>query len=86
MRKLADKGYLQYEKKGQAYLYEPSRPEGEVKHSLLRNILKNVFQDSPVELVETLVRYELSDEEHEEIRHVLKSFEQGRSCSGEEGD
>ena len=76
MRKLADKGYLRYEQQGAAYLYEAARPPGEVKHSLLTGILGKVFGGSPVELVESLVRYEdLSEEDRAEIKKMLDMME-----------
>lgn len=76
MRKLADKGFLQYEKQGSAYVYQAARPPGEVKHSLLTGILRKVFRGSPVDLVESLVKYEtLSEAERAEIRHLLETME-----------
>ena len=76
MKKLADKGYLQYEKQGSAYVYRAARPSGEVKHSLLKGILRKVFQGSPVELVESLVRYEhLSEKERAELKDLLEKLE-----------
>lgn len=75
MKKLADKGYLQYERRGNAYLYQAARPPGEVKHSLLTGILSKVFRGSPVELVESLVRYEnLSARERAEIKQLLETL------------
>ena len=76
MRKLADKGFLEYEKQGSAYLYQAARPAGEVKHSLLTGILRKVFRGSPVDLVESLVTYEiLSEAERAEIRDLLETME-----------
>ncbi len=76
MRKLADKGYLRYQKHGSAYLYEAARPPGEVKHSLLTGILGKVFGGSPVDLVESLVTYEaLSENERAEIKKMLDMME-----------
>ena len=82
MRKLADKGYLRYEKQGTAYVYEAARPPGEVKHSLLTGILRKVFGGSPVDLVESLVTYEaLSEQERAEIKHILETMEAGDDVS-----
>ena len=53
-------------------MYEPARPAGEVKPSLLDGILKQVFRGSPVDLVESLVRHEhLTDDQLEEIRRLI---------------
>lgn len=76
MKKLADKGYLTYDKDGNAYVYQAARPPGEVKHSLLTGILNKVFRGSPVELVESLVTYEaLSEKDRAEIQNLLSSLE-----------
>lgn len=76
MKKLATKGYLHLEKDGTAYRYWAARPASEVRHSLLTGILKKVFGGSPVELVESLVRYEqLSDRERAEIMDLLDGME-----------
>jgi predicted transcriptional regulator len=76
MKKLADKGYLTYERDGNAYLYRAARPPEEVKHSLLTGILRKVFRGSPVELVESLVTYEeLSQAERLEILNLLENME-----------
>jgi predicted transcriptional regulator len=83
MRKLADKGYLRYEKHGNAYLYEAARSPGEVKHSLLTGILGKVFGGSPVDLVESLVTYEdLSEKERAEIKQLLETMEDDDDSDG----
>lgn len=77
MKKLADKGYLTYEKERNAYVYRAARPPAEVKHSLLTGILNKVFRGSPVELVESLVTYEaLTEKDRAEIRNLLSSLEE----------
>lgn len=83
MRKLADKGYLRYEKHGSAYRYEAARSPGEVKHSLLTGILGKVFGGSPVDLVESLVTYEpLSEKERAEIIKMLDLMEDDDDAVG----
>lgn len=73
MKNLADKGYLEYEKEGNQYVYAPARRAEEVQHSLLNSLMEKVFRGSPAALVQTLVKYEpLSDEEREEIRQIIE--------------
>ncbi len=75
MKKLATKGYLVYEKEGNAYVYEAAQPPEKVKHSLLTGILRKVFKGSPVELVESLVTHEdLSEEERTAIIKLFDSL------------
>ncbi len=76
MKKLADKGYLQYEKEGRSYVYAPARPPGEVQHRLLQKLIGSVFNGSPLALVQTLVRHEdLSDEERRELARLIDTME-----------
>ena len=77
LKKLADKGYLQYVKDGHAYVYSAARPPEEVRHSLLSGLLDRVFQGSARQLVQTLVRNEpLSDEEADAIRAIVAEMGQ----------
>jgi predicted transcriptional regulator len=77
MKNLADKGFLNYEKKGNAYVYFPGREAEEVRHSLLHGLLRKVFKDSPAALVQTLVTHEdLSDEDRREIMDLIRHMEE----------
>ena len=76
MKKLADKGYLQYHKDGRTYVYAPAQEPNKVQHSLLRRLMESVFEGSPMALVQTLVQHEdLSDEERDEIRQIIDAME-----------
>jgi len=76
MKKLADKGYLQYHKDGRTYVYAPAQAPDKVQHSLLRRLMESVFEGSPMAVVQTLVRHEdLSDEERDEIRKMIDAME-----------
>jgi predicted transcriptional regulator len=78
MKNLADKGFLDYEKKGNAYVYFPGREAEEVRHSLLHGLLRKVFKGSPAALVQTLVTHEdLSDEDRREIMDLIRHMEEG---------
>lgn len=75
MKNLAEKDYLTFRKEGMAYIYSASKPETEVKHSLLRQMLDKVFKGSPAELVQTLVEHEsLSGEEKAQIEALIKKL------------
>jgi predicted transcriptional regulator len=76
MKKLADKGYLQYHKEGRTYVYAPAQEPDKVQHSLLRRLMESVFEGSPMALVQTLVQHEnLSEQERDEIRQMIDAME-----------
>ncbi|MDX1671416.1 MAG: BlaI/MecI/CopY family transcriptional regulator [Balneolaceae bacterium] len=76
MKNLADKGYLKYRKEGLTYVYSPDKEPEKVRFSLIKDLVKKVFKDSPAELVQTLVEGEdLSQEEIEEIRRMISRME-----------
>ena len=77
MKKLAEKGYLQYRREGRSYVYSPARPPSEVQHGLLSSLMDNVFKGSLMDLVQTLVRHEdLSDAERREIKALIDEMEE----------
>ncbi len=72
MKKLSDKGLLTYRKEGVSYIYSAAKPESEVKHGLLRNMLTKVFKGSHSEMVQSLVENEsLSEAERREIEEAI---------------
>lgn len=77
MKNLAEKGYLDYVQEGNSYIYFPKRNAEEVQHSLLRSMLRKVFNDSPAALVQSLVKYEkLTDAERAEIVDLIRKLEE----------
>lgn len=82
LKKLADKGYLDYHQEGRSYVYQPAQAPNEVQHSLLQRLMEKVFHGSPSALVQTLVqREELSDEEREEIMDIIAALEEAEAES-----
>lgn len=76
MKNLADKGYLTYEREGNAYVYSAARPPEEVRHGLLRGLMRKVFDGSPEALVQTLVRHEpLSPDDRAALRRLLDELD-----------
>ena len=77
MKKLAEKGYLDYHKEGRSYVYQPAQEPNEVQHSLLRRLMDKVFEGSPSALVQTLVKREdLSNDERAEIRALIDALDE----------
>ena len=75
MKKLADKGLLSFRKDGLTYVYSPARPESEVKHGILRQMLDKVFKGSPSEMVQSLVENEqMSADERKRIEEAIKNL------------
>ncbi|MEM1116918.1 MAG: BlaI/MecI/CopY family transcriptional regulator [Bacteroidota bacterium] len=72
MKNLAEKGYLQYEPRGTAYVYSAARRPEEVQGSVLSGILEKVFGGSATSLVQTLVqREDLTEADRAEIRRLI---------------
>ncbi len=87
MKKLADKGYLEYEQEGAAYVYRPAKPAQQVRASILQEIVDRAFRGSPVSLVQTLVkRGKLSAQERAEIRKLIREMNDVALDPGEEED
>jgi predicted transcriptional regulator len=77
LKKLADKGYLEYRKEGRSYVYSAAVPPDEVQHTLLRRLMDKVFHGSPSALVQTLIRREALDgDEQEAIRSLLGQLDE----------
>jgi len=80
MKKLAEKGYLDYRKEGRSYVYRPAQEPNKVQHSLLQRLMNKVFEGSPSALVQTLVtREDLSDDERAEIRTLINALEEANA-------
>lgn len=75
MRKLADKGYLEFKEEGRSYLYSPCIPAAQVRGRLLSDMVASVFGGSRVAAVRTLVESEsLSDEQIAELRALVDAL------------
>ena len=75
LKKLADKGYLQYEREGRAYVYSPARKQDEVQGEMLSEIIDRVFSGSPVALAQRLASHEdVSEEERAEIQAIIQEM------------
>ena len=83
MKKLADKGYLQYEKDGTTYIYSAARSPEDVQHSLIDDLVSKVFKGSTLALVQTLVRHEdLTEAERREIKDLIEDMEEDDEHTG----
>ena len=72
LKRMHEKGVVGFEKQGRQHLYFPLVSEKEVKTSMLANILTNLFDGNPSELVHHLVGQGGVDEkELGEIKDLL---------------
>jgi predicted transcriptional regulator len=73
MRILEAKGHLKIRREEKAYVYCPTRPEGVVMRSMVREFINRVFNGSaqPM-LVHLLKDRRLTEEEAEELARLIK--------------
>ncbi|MEL6615477.1 MAG: BlaI/MecI/CopY family transcriptional regulator [Bacteroidota bacterium] len=75
MKKLAKKGYLAFERDGNAYIYSAAQPPEAVRRDLLQGLMDKAFHGSPGALVQTLVGDEsLSADELDAIRRIVDAI------------
>ena len=73
LRILEDKGYLEHEKDGRAFLYKPRVPRDQARQSAVRQILSRFFENSAEQLVLNLLKTEkLSSAEMKSLRKLIK--------------
>jgi len=75
MRKLEEKGFLEHETRGRAYVYRAKVPRREVRRGLLGQLVDRLFDGSPGLLVTSLVEEEMMDEE--ELREIERLIGKG---------
>lgn len=76
MKNLARKGYLSYTKRGKSYVYAAERTAGDVRGSLVRDLARRAFDDSPLSLALTMVKnQQLDADELAELRRAIAEME-----------
>ncbi|MBM3758759.1 MAG: BlaI/MecI/CopY family transcriptional regulator [Acidobacteria bacterium] len=74
MRILEDKGYLEHEKDGRAFVYAPTVERDKARQSALRMLLSRFFENSAEQLVLNLLKNEKLS--RSEIRRLKKMIEE----------
>ena len=74
LRILEQKGYLQHEERGRAYVYDAVVGRDQARASTVRHLLKRFFDDSPGELLLNVIENE--DLNEDELRRVRKLLEE----------
>ena len=78
LRIMEAKGYLAHKEKDGKYYYYPLLSEQRVKRSVIKDVIKNIFDGKSGELILNLVKEEnLSDKEIRKIKDTIK--ERGRN-------
>ena len=73
LKTLEQKGYLRARQQDRAYVYEPTRPQGQVIKGMVREFVQRVFNGSARPLVAHLLEDErLSEEELREIARAAR--------------
>ena len=84
MKKLAKKGFLQYDADGATYVYSPARSPDEVRQEILEDLVDKVFLGSRTALVQALVGgEEVTDGERDEILRLVRGL--SREGGGHDG-
>ena len=72
LRYLEGKGLLHHNREGLRYVYSPTSSKGEVRQSVLSNVVRNFFDDSVSSAVATLLQSKrLTDAEYEQLKSLL---------------
>lgn len=69
---LEGKGIVGHEPRGKAYVYHPLIARDEGRRTAVRDLLKRWFHGSPNALLVNLIEEELSDDERDELRQLLR--------------
>jgi BlaI family penicillinase repressor len=76
MKILEAKGHLRKRREEKAYVYRPTRPEGVVMRSMVREFINRVFNGSAQPLLVHLLKdRRLTEQEIEELARLIKESE-----------
>lgn len=72
MQKLEKKGWLKHRREGRANVYAPSRSREKTQGSLLKDVLRQVFEGDPHVLLSSLLdQHPMSDEELASLKKLI---------------
>ncbi len=77
LKKLMDKGHIEFRRQGAKYYYQPVLPKSDAKRSAVRRLVNTFFDGSPASAVVNLLGSEgkdLSDEDLRSIEAELKKL------------
>ena len=83
MRSLEKKGFLSHQVDSRTFVYQPLVKKTEITHSMLRDLLERLFDNSAEKLVNTLLEVQqTSPDEHHRLQQVINNYQP----EGEETD
>jgi predicted transcriptional regulator len=80
LRILEEKGHVRHEQQGLRYVYKPTVHREKARRSALKHLVSTFFDDSPEEVVSTLIdARKLSDEQLESLAQLIdRARKEGR--------
>jgi predicted transcriptional regulator len=73
---MLDKGFCVREAEGKLHIYKAAIKEQQVKKNYVRDMIDQVFEGSPMEMVvQTLGNYKASAQEIDELKKLIKDLE-----------
>ena len=78
LKRLEDKQVVRHRVEGRTYIYEPAVAQDEVEHSLLSELVDNVFAGRPSELVSHLL--ESQDVDADELARIRALVEEHQAA------
>jgi BlaI family penicillinase repressor len=86
MQMLEKKGLVGHTQQGQANIYSPVRPRGQVLRPLMTDLMRNVFGGSPARVLQCLLDSAPPDEDElAKIRDVIREAEEKAYRTPEDG-
>ena len=83
MKSLEKKGFLSHQVDSRTFVYQPLLKETEITHSMLRDLLERLFDNSAEKLVNTLLEVkQTSPDEHNRLQQLVNNYQP----EGEETD
>ena len=80
MQKLEKKGWLKHRKEGRANVYTPTRSREASQGSLLKDVLKQVFEGDPQVLLSSLLdQHPMSDNELADLKKLIEAKRRGKN-------
>lgn len=76
MKSLEKKGFLSHQVDGRTFVYQPLIKETEITHSMLRDLMERLFDNSAEKLVNTLLEVrQTSSAEHERLQQLINNYQ-----------
>ena len=75
---LVDKGHLQFQQDGRRYVYRPAQSAARLRRSALRDVVRNFFDGSVEQVVDTLLDSSSRGLDDEQLDRIAELVERAR--------